>query len=267
MRKSQPNYHTVKECLMHDFESCVRDYWLLETETNTLDELRDWIADPMHTAEDILAVAKRIQCTWVSRMALPLYEINLRHSGKDLDAVLVNSLLQNQDMELFRDLRHAVKHGNVGHMEDLLPDLLVFFTGGRKNRFYPVDQRQELNNGGIRSHGPVPQGGTSWDDIEKASPLIPLYMDIVKHVEDSITGVQRSQIHKDPKWEKDLQLLMCDQATTKALVPVPGWDLATTSKPCNDHYQLGLTILQDTNAMDRYAVQRECQSPKDMKDN
>ncbi|KAG9094064.1 hypothetical protein FRC06_011195 [Ceratobasidium sp. 370] len=295
MRRTRPDYHTVKECLMHDFESRVRDLWLEETGTKTLEELNAWIRDPVRTPEDIFAAGKHIQRTRVSRQALPLYQAELRCSGRPLDAVFVESLLQNRHEEMFWDLRHAVKHGDVGHIEDLVPDLLVFFTGsrntnyarqmyellqtlyyestdkmryairencwlvnmtGRPNGFYPVDQRQELNNGGIRSHGPAPQSGATWDDLAIASPLIPLYMDIVKHVKDSIARTQYSRVHKDPAWEKDLDVLMHDHALTQVMVPVPGREVPTTSKPCKDFFKLGSTILQDSDALDKYTDQR-----------
>lgn len=72
---------------------------------------------------------------------------------------------------------------------------------GRKDSFYPVDQRQELSNKNIRvriynglglflmriyEYGPPPQGGTTWEDYEKRSPIIPLLADVVEHVETRV---------------------------------------------------------------------------------
>ncbi|KAG8753923.1 hypothetical protein FRC12_011370 [Ceratobasidium sp. 428] len=296
MRKVRADYHTVKECLMHTCEASIRDCWLEATQTTTLDELKTWMNDPTRTVEEVLDLGKRIQRTRVSRQAPPLYQAHLRRSGEQPDEVFMATLLRNRDLELYWDLGHAVKHGDVGHMEDLIPDLLSYFTGsgnanyarqmyeilqtlyyestdamrhgirencwlvnmsGRKNGFYPVDKRQELNNGGLRSHGPAPTSAGTWEDIANASPLIPLMMDVVKHVEDSVTGIRRSRIHKDPDWEDDLLVLMHDHSLTKVMVPVPGRLDAATSTPCKDVFKLGSIKLQDTDTLAKYAAQRE----------
>ncbi|KAG8726525.1 hypothetical protein FRC10_007000, partial [Ceratobasidium sp. 414] len=218
----------------------------------------------------------------------------MEDSPEDADPVFLNTLSQTRDLEMFWDLRHAVKHGNVGHMEDLIPELLVFFTGsrnsnyakqmyeilqvmqyestdairhsirehcwlvnmaGRPNSFYPIDQRQELNNKGIREYGPPPQGGTSWEDYEKASPLIPIYADIVEHVENSVHKVHRSRIHKDPAWEKDLDILFKDHAKTHLLTPVPGRKFATKSDKGKDYFKLGSMAIQDRGVLAKYETQ------------
>ncbi|KAG8751863.1 hypothetical protein FRC11_008920, partial [Ceratobasidium sp. 423] len=114
----RPNYHTVKEFLMHEFKARVQGLWLWATGITTLDELKSWIEDPDRTVEDIIRVGKRIQCERVSRQGVSLYEMKMEGSPEDSDLVFSNSLLQNCDMELFWDIRHAVKHRLVGHMED-----------------------------------------------------------------------------------------------------------------------------------------------------
>ncbi|KAG8704364.1 hypothetical protein FRC09_003599 [Ceratobasidium sp. 395] len=294
MRQHRPDYHTVKEFLMHEFEARIRGLWLWITGTTTLDELKTWIETPGRTPEEILEAAKRIQLERVSKQAVSLYNIEMEEA-EDTDPVFLNTLIQLRDLEMFWDLRHAIKHGLVGHMEDLIPDLLVFFTGGRnanyarqmyeillllyhestpairysirehcwlvnmkgqKNSFYPVDQRQELNNKGIRDYGPPPQGKTSWEDYEKASPLIPLHADVVEHVEDMVHKVQRSHIHKDPSWEKELEILLKDHAETQLLTPVLGRNFATKSDRGKDYFKLGTVALQDKDGLAKYEARR-----------
>ncbi|KAG9103211.1 hypothetical protein FRC06_011751 [Ceratobasidium sp. 370] len=296
MRQTRPDYHSVKEILMHEFESRVRDYWLWVTNTKSLEELKSWLEDPTHTTRDVLEAGRKIQRERISKQAISLYELEAGGSVETFDQVFLESLIQTRDLELFWDLRHAVKHGKVGHMEDLIPELLVFFTGGRhsnyarqmyetlqilfhestpairhairencwlvnmsgrKDGFYAVDLRQELNNGAIREYGPPPQGKASWDDYAKASVLIPMYADIVQHVEGSITGIQRSHIHKNPPWERDLEILMQDHTKTKALVIVPGREVASPADRSKDYFKSGLATLQDTDALDKYAEQRQ----------
>lgn len=136
MRKTWPDYHTVKEFLMHKFEARVRGFWLWGTGAKSLEELKAWLEDPVRTPEDILQVGRRIQTNHVSKQAVTRYQLEMEMGNvKEADPVFLNTLIQVRDMELFWDLNHAIKHGKVGHMEDLVPELLVFFTGG-KNKNY-----------------------------------------------------------------------------------------------------------------------------------
>lgn len=134
MRKKRPDYHTVKEFFMHEFEARARELWQWATGTNSLDELKAWIEAPGRTPKDILNAGERIQLERISKQAVSLYAMEMELSD-DPDPVFLNTLIQTRDLELFWDLRHAVKHGLVGHMEDLIPDLLVFLTGGRNTNY------------------------------------------------------------------------------------------------------------------------------------
>lgn len=131
MHKKRPDYHTVVELLMHDFEARIRSLWMWATGTASLEELIAWVQDPNRTAKQILEVAQRIQSQRVSSQAVSECR---QHLGEHKDEVLLGTLITTRDLMLHWNLRHAVKHGHVGHMEDLLPELLIYFTGaGNKN--------------------------------------------------------------------------------------------------------------------------------------
>ncbi|KAF8594259.1 hypothetical protein BDV93DRAFT_565624 [Ceratobasidium sp. AG-I] len=297
MRSTRPDYHTVKELLQHEFEARVQGLWLWATDTTSLEELREWLECPDRTPDDIYHAGERIQRERVSKSAVSLYRCEMEDSLVDAtDPVLFNTLIQNRDLLVFWDLVHDVKHGHVGHMEDLLPDLLVYFAGGkhahyakqmyellqllnhectpairyailencflvntagRPNSFYPIDKRQELNNAGIRAYAPPPQGGSTWEQYEQMSVLVPTYAEIVKHVETSITRGRRSKIHKDPPWERDVMVLLNDQAKTNLHNSVPSRALAKSSDKGKDFIQLGTIKLQDGKSLAAYAEQRE----------
>ncbi|KAG8705141.1 hypothetical protein FRC08_001820 [Ceratobasidium sp. 394] len=222
MGKKRPDYHNVVEFLMHEFEARVHGFWMWATGTNSIDELVAWVNCPERTAQEILDLGKRIQAQRVLSQAV---SISRRSLDQHKDEVFVGTLATTRDLMIHWDLHHAVKHGHVGHMEDLIPELLIYFTGaksknyarqmyellqllryettpaiqeairshcwlvnmsGRADSFSPVDMRQEHNNGGIRRHGPPPQGGSTWDEIGTASSVIPTFMDVVQQVEDSV---------------------------------------------------------------------------------
>lgn len=100
-----------------------------------IEELQTWLEDPGRTPEDILAAGKRIQRERFSKQAVSLYDVEMNEQEEKADPVFLNTLVQKRDLKLFWDFKDAVKHGNVGHMEDLLPELLVFFTGGRNTNY------------------------------------------------------------------------------------------------------------------------------------
>ncbi|CAE6421588.1 unnamed protein product [Rhizoctonia solani] len=297
MRKKRPDYHTVKEYLTHEFEARVRGLWMKAAEKSSLEELKAWLEDPQRTVDDVKDLGKRMQQERISKQAVSLYEIEMLDDETDSDPVFLNTLIQNRDLELFWDLRHAVKHGHVGHMEDLLPELLVFFSGsknsnyakemyellqimrhettpeirhairehcflvnmeGRSDSFYPIDQRQEINNRGILEYGPAPQGRTTWEDYEKICPLVPFFTKFTRHFQDSVEGIQKqSHIHKVPAWEKDLITLARDHAHTKLLTPVSGREFATKSDQAKDFYKQGSISLQNSKSLANYATKRQ----------
>ncbi|KAG8692809.1 hypothetical protein FRC09_010940 [Ceratobasidium sp. 395] len=223
MRRKRPDYHNVVEFLMHEFEARVRGFWMWVTGTHSVEELVAWINHSDRTAQEILELGNRLQAHRISSQAVSEYRQSLDQDG---DEVFLGTLVTTRDLMLHWDLHHAVKHGHVGHMEDMLPELLFYFTGagnknyarqmyeilqllhhkttpairevirshcwlvnmsGRHDSFYPVDMRQEHNNAGIRRHGPPPQGGSTWEEIGTASSIIPTFMSVVEQVEDSVS--------------------------------------------------------------------------------
>jgi hypothetical protein len=126
MRSKRPDYHTVKELLQHEFEVRIRGLWLWVANTTSLTELKDWLEHPNRTPDDIFKAGGRIQRERVSKAAVSLYRCTMEDlPAEESDSVFLNTLMQHRDLSLFWDLAHAVKHGLVGHMEDLLPELLV----------------------------------------------------------------------------------------------------------------------------------------------
>ncbi|KAG8720931.1 hypothetical protein FRC08_017168 [Ceratobasidium sp. 394] len=59
----------------------------------------------------------------------------MEESPETADPVFLNSLVQNRDLEMFWDLQHVVKNGKVSHMEELTPELLIFFTGAQNSNY------------------------------------------------------------------------------------------------------------------------------------
>lgn len=132
MRKKRPDYHTVVEFLMHEFEARVRGLWMWATGTSSLEDLIAWVKHPERSASDIFNLGQRIQAERISSQAVSVCRQQLDDHE---DEVFLGTLVTTRDLMIHWDLRYAVKHGQVGHMEDVIPELLIYFTGGRNKNY------------------------------------------------------------------------------------------------------------------------------------
>ncbi|KAG8703424.1 hypothetical protein FRC09_004164 [Ceratobasidium sp. 395] len=176
-------------------------------------------------------------------------------------------------------------HGDVDQIEALLPELLCYFIGsgngnyakevfeflqlithectpalraailkhglvvnklGCANGFYPIGQRQEFNNAGIKNYGSPPQN-SSWEQYGKISSVIPFFMNIVEH----ITSISRSHIRKNPKRNKDVKALTENHLKQRLHQTVPGQTLDCKDK-VKDVCLDGMLAIQDRRILEDY---------------
>ncbi|KAG9099249.1 hypothetical protein FRC06_005469 [Ceratobasidium sp. 370] len=286
MNKKRPDFHTCDEFLQHELEARMRGAYMLETGCSSKEELVDWVKS--HTADDILALAKKVYSNHASFGAIS----RLKRS-ESTDGLRQSTILTNADLLRYYAYRDANKHGRIDRIEDLMPELLVFFSGssnsnyakevyyflqllkhectpnmkaailrhcllvnmqGRADSFYPVDQRQEHNNAGIRNYGPAGPNAT-WEHHQKVAPVIPYYLYNIQHVEEQIAGQSQSHIHKDLKYEKDIEALMRSHNAAEIHVEVPD-RVANRNDITKDCITAGTRRLK-TKKLTEYAEQRE----------
>ncbi|KAG9118323.1 hypothetical protein FRC07_007220, partial [Ceratobasidium sp. 392] len=132
MRRKRPDYHNVVKYLKHKFKARVRGFWMWASGTDSLEDLVAWVNHPDRTAQEIFDLGKRIQSQRISSQAVSKCRQNL---AQHQDEVFLGTLVMTRDLMTHWDLNDAVKHGYVGHMEDLLPELLIYFTGGRNKNY------------------------------------------------------------------------------------------------------------------------------------
>ncbi|KAG8698216.1 hypothetical protein FRC09_007358 [Ceratobasidium sp. 395] len=223
----KPDHHTVDEFLQHKLSASICGLFNKLTGCDTDESRMDWAKTC--TDNDLYNLAERIVTEHVSSGALELDE-----ADDELQKLIVQ---RQRDLLLYHSLRPAFKYGDVDRIEAILPKLLYYFIGagngqyadkspglpmyrvailqhalvvnnlGRPDSFYPIDQRQELNNKGIREYGPPPQN-SSWEQHGKISCVIPFYTTIIEHVDEHIAGISRSHICKEVEAEMDIQALM-----------------------------------------------------------
>lgn len=128
MNKTRPNSHVVDEFLLHQGEARMRGLFLVETGCDTEEDLLEWIE--AHTAEDVLKLATDIYSKHASSGAL--YRLD---NGNSTDDMRPTTVIQNRDLMLYYALRTAVRHGRIDRIEDLLWELLVFFSGSGNSNY------------------------------------------------------------------------------------------------------------------------------------
>ena len=121
-----PFHHDLVEALYHVAEAHIRIDWLTVTKAKCLEELRSWppakLLEYAHKLVDEHAssdAANRMDSLPVDRQ----------------DEVQRQTILWNRDALHYITLDHAIKRGDVGLMEDMLPTLLFRFTGGGNSKY------------------------------------------------------------------------------------------------------------------------------------
>lgn len=91
-----------------------------------LSELRSW--EP----ERLAGMAEKIYEEFASTSAI----VKLRNEEEDSQDQLLKQMVQfNRDLLEYLELGVAIKVGDVGRMEDMLPRLLLRFVGGKNNKY------------------------------------------------------------------------------------------------------------------------------------
>jgi hypothetical protein len=134
--KEKPYYHTVDELLLTEAEARTYNLWLWASGCKSLEELRDRVDTP-DGSRQIQEMAQRIVNERASTAAgQDLDDFELKKENKAMqDPVLRQAILLNRDVLLYAELRDAVRQGDVGHLEYLIPTLAMFFKGSGSGNY------------------------------------------------------------------------------------------------------------------------------------
>ncbi|KAI0309974.1 hypothetical protein OF83DRAFT_1156781, partial [Amylostereum chailletii] len=120
-----PHWHHLDEALWHVGEGLILACWIQVAGVDKLDELT------MKTPEELALLAEEIYDQFASRAALE----KMARKKDNKDEVKFRTVMFIFDVLLYFDLREVIKSGDVGRMEDLLPDLLLRFAGGGNPKY------------------------------------------------------------------------------------------------------------------------------------
>lgn len=248
-----PFWNDLDEALRHVSEAHFRTSWCQLTGAKTLDDLVKKRPEELH------AYAGQILDRYASMAAL--VELQERMPSEKPDLVQENIIMWNKDILPYLELTAAIKQGDVGRMEDLIPVILFRFAGGgnfkytvellemlqglhcewppevrdyvrdhcwvvnkegRRNTFLAVDQAQEHNIKDIKVTYRSFGPGATWNYLQTVSPAIPTLRAVQRHFEQQFETITRGSKHGDVSKDLDVKTLTDHYRLAKLYSDQPG---------------------------------------------
>ncbi|KAJ7149090.1 hypothetical protein C8R46DRAFT_1198892 [Mycena filopes] len=230
-----PFFHDLSETLHIIAEAQIREVWLEVGKVKNLKDLRS------RTPQELFELAEKILAEHASSAALVRMKMKARP-----DELKAQSIMFLRDVLPFILLRSAVKHGDVGIMEDMIPHMLFRFIGGknsnyttemfellqglhrewppevcefvrdncwvinntgRETGFMAVDEAQEMNIKDIKVTYRSEGPNIDWEYLKKLHPAIHVIRAVNDHMEFEFKTKVRGRKHTIPRKELDLQEL------------------------------------------------------------
>lgn len=121
-----PFHHDLNEALYHVAEAHIHEDWLILGKVDNLKEL--WKKTP----EQLVALANTLVKTRASSKAIDELAVL---PEEQQDQIFLCTVMWNRDVLQYIVLDQAVKHGDIGLMEEFLPHLLFQFLGGNNSKY------------------------------------------------------------------------------------------------------------------------------------
>ncbi|KAJ7466528.1 hypothetical protein FB451DRAFT_1485526 [Mycena latifolia] len=279
-----PFWHNLDEALHHISEAHFRASWLDVAKVADLAELK------LKSPSELRALAATLVRKHASREALN--EIDAMEP-ENRDGVYRQWAAFSMDVLPYLHLREAIKSGDIGKIEDLLPTLLFRFAGGGNSKYtiemlelfqglhrewpdvlrnyikefcwlltrtggvdswLPFDLGQEENICDIKVNYRSQGPGATMEHMGKISPAIPALRKVQRHMEKEFKTTARGARHGVPDKEKDVAKLTAHYAASKIHTFVPGRELKTVRAP--DFVTDGANNLERLNTIDAWMTRR-----------
>src|ERR1700722_10200890 len=120
-------HHNIQEALYHISSARFRDLWCVVSKVESIESLRE------KTPEDLYQLATEIVDQYASMRGLQ--ELIEQAGDEKGDDVLTQAVLWNKDILDYLLFDDAIKTGDIGTIQDLLPRLLLRFIGGGNSKY------------------------------------------------------------------------------------------------------------------------------------
>ncbi|TFK90447.1 hypothetical protein K466DRAFT_484717 [Polyporus arcularius HHB13444] len=247
-RVTQGPFHDNLEHALYDIlEAHLRDCWIKATGVSDLKELRD------RSPEELTAFADQILREYASSSAM----VDLRDTLNPPDELRIQSTMFLRDVLLYVVLDRAIKYGDIGMMEGILPHTLFRFAGGKNNNYTteclellqglhrewppevcdyvrqhcwlvnstgkrdghtPVDRVQEKRIKDIKVTHRSQGPSVDWDYLKKLHPAVPVIQHVADHIEDIFRTWTRYSRHTRPRDIEGIRLLQRTYSAAKVHV-------------------------------------------------
>ncbi|KAJ6625547.1 hypothetical protein B0H10DRAFT_2430336 [Mycena sp. CBHHK59/15] len=246
----------------------LRGLWKFRHEDHNAYDRLDFMVEKLaelktKSPRELRGLAVQLIRKYASRAAVN--EIDIMDS-EVCDNVFRQWTMFNTDVLPYLHLRQAIKSGDVGRMEDLIPLLLFRFAGGGNskyaiemleliqglrrewpdalkkyikefcwlmsrtgvvNNWLPYDLGQEENIADIKVNYRAMGPGATMEHMGKVSPAIPAMRKVQRHMEQQFKTTARGTRHGVPDKEKDVAKLTAHYMASKIHTTVPGRQLKT----------------------------------------
>ncbi|TBU21646.1 hypothetical protein BD311DRAFT_782804 [Dichomitus squalens] len=254
-------YHHLHEGIFHVTEAHIRDCWRKVGGVAELAELRN--RSP--------AELKHLVETLVQHYASNDRVEDLEHvaSGRE-DDFLRQAVMWNRDALRYIVLWHAMRQGDVGLMEDLLPHLFFRFSGGGNHKYaveilkllqglhheWPEDVKAFVRQncwvinmkGGEEDWTAIdlaiePRGqNQSWDLMKQRAPAIPTLRTLNDDISRQFRTIYRGMGHTTPAKEADIRLLDEHYNHARLHIYTPGRHTTNTADKAKEFVSHGFHV-------------------------
>ncbi|KAJ7619938.1 hypothetical protein DFH06DRAFT_69197 [Mycena polygramma] len=253
-----PFFHDLSETLHIIAEAQFRELWLEVGKVTNLKDLQQ------KTPEQLLAMAEKIFSSHASSEALAKLK-----QKSITDDIKSQSIMFLRDVLPFILLRSAIRRGDVGIVEDMIPLLLYRFVGGKNSNYaiemlellqalnrewpselsewvrencwvinntgrhaghMPIDEAQEMNIKDIKVTYRSEGPKIDWEYLKKLHPAIHVIRAVNAHMETEFKTRVRGSKHTVPKKEKDIQSLQKWYRSSHVHALKPGRIIAKVGK-------------------------------------
>ncbi|KLO05451.1 hypothetical protein SCHPADRAFT_839364 [Schizopora paradoxa] len=244
-------YHHMREAVIHVTTAHLRVCWMHAAGVKSLKELRT------KSPQELLLLSDRILNEYASSAAINSID---KLPGDEQDHIKRQMLMWNRDAINFVILDRAIREGDVGIMEHMLPALLFRFLGGRNSKYtleilellqcleieypdelkhavtdfcwlgnfkgkrdthVPLDMAQEHNIKDIKSTFRPDGPSNKWRQFREWGPAIAY----LRRQNDSMEGFfstrSRGRKHGIPSAEKDIKKLVDSYISSRVYDSIP----------------------------------------------
>ncbi|EEB90164.1 hypothetical protein MPER_11668 [Moniliophthora perniciosa FA553] len=258
----------MEEAIYHVAEAHILVDWKVVGKVESLSELQK------KSPQALRDLAETIVRQHASTDALTAMEAR----GDHRDEAKAQTIMWNRDALQYIVLDEAIKHGDVGMMEAMLPTLLFRFIGGQNSNYtievlellqglyrewtdevkefvrkhcwlvnfaanpdtyVAIDQAQEHNVKDIKvTYNP---GGPNidWAYLKKLHPALPVIVALCRHMEHQFQTYTRGKKHTVPKKDADVDMLCRVYEQSAYHKYVPGRTITSKGDKAADFYREG----------------------------